>query len=841
MSRWVTLRTYLAEKMGTLRLRGPLADDPTAKILHALLIGLLLWNLLFALTFLPAIAPGPAATEALIGFGAITYLISLRLLYRGQRRKASLVYLGGIWVVATAIILSNGGIRSPGLVLYIAIPVSAAWLVSRRGGLMIAGLCLGCALGLAVSEMLGKPLPQYFPETPVGTLSVFLMATVVASLPVMAMLRILNDSLSATQRWLGELRQAEEELRREHDLVSRIMETSPVGIAASNRDGEITFANSSAEAIFGLSRDAATKRRYNDPAWHATSYDGTPYPEENLPFRQVKAGERAVKDVRFAIRRPGGDRVLLSVNAAPVLTASGEFDGIVTAIEDVTERMRAEEELRRHREQLEELVKQRTEEMVVARDQAVAANRGKSAFLANMSHELRTPLNAILGFASLIRDDLGLSEEHRKDLDIVSRSGEHLLHLINDVLEVAKIESGHRGLEINACDLNTLVHEVVDMIGVRAEAKNLTLHTVECAGFPGYIRTDDAKVRQVLINLLANAVQYTNRGSITLRMDARYEEPAGEVSLIFDIEDTGIGIAAEDRERIFEPFVQAGKPGAPQGTGLGLTITRQFIMQLGGSIAVDSIPGKGSRFRVVIPATLAGQYDGKGATHREPRYRLQAGQPEYRVLVVEDEAENRHLMERQLRSAGFRVRAVENGAQGIVMFRSWRPDFIWMDLRMPIMGGVEAAGHIRAMNGGREVKIAAVTAIASDSEREEVLAAGLDDFVRKPYRADELFGCMARHLGVRYDLRRGQPASAETAPAAVSPEDVAALPDEVREELKNSVIALDVKRIGSVIQRISERDARLAATLAAHADRLTYTVILDALGGRGGSSMGRSA
>jgi len=514
------------------------------------------------------------------------------------------------------------------------------------------------------------------------------------------------------------------------------------------------------------------------------------------------------------------------------LTAAVPLAHIMRTLrETLAQSRRHQEELVQYEQHLEQLVEQRTSELVVARDQALAASHAKSAFLANMSHELRTPLNAILGFSNLLREQ-GASEQQRHDLDTINRSGEHLLGLINDVLDVAKVEAGRSELEIVPCDLAKLVEDVTDMIRPRASQKGLALR-VERLEAPLFVRTDPSRLRQVLINLLNNAVKFTDRGSVTLRMKATPANDTGEVLLTFEIEDTGEGIAAGDQAVIFDAFVQTSAAKCHEGAGLGLTISRQIIKLMGGTIQVESALGHGSRFRMEIKVERAQGSEVNRGADLERVTALAEGQPEYRILIVEDQQENWMVLERLLKNAGFRVRVAENGAQGVKEFREWRPQFIWMDLRMPLMDGIEATHRIRASEGGREVKIAAVTASGYIGERREVLAEGLDDYVRKPYRPTEIFECMARHLGVRYLVSEAGAKSDREGAGELIPEDLSVLPDELRTELRDAVITLNPALISTAIERISQENRALGLILARYADRYAYSKIFDATMAKG--------
>ena len=515
------------------------------------------------------------------------------------------------------------------------------------------------------------------------------------------------------------------------------------------------------------------------------------------------------------------------------LTAAAPLGHILQTLrETLAQSRRAHEELQQYKQHLEQVVEQRTAELVLARDQALAASRAKSIFLANMSHELRTPLNAILGFSHLLRYR-GASEQQRHDLDIIKRSGEHLLGLINDVLDVAKVEAGRTKLEATPCDLGRLIQDVTDMVGPRAVQKGLELQ-VERPQRPLFVRTDPSRLRQVLINLLNNAVKFTDRGAVTLRMKATPAIGTGEVLLAFEVEDTGEGIAADDQAAIFDAFVQASAEKRHEGAGLGLTISRQIVELMGGTIQVESVHGQGSCFHVDIKVEQAQESDVKRGPNLEGLTVLAEGQPEYRILIAEDQQENWMILERLLQSAGFRVRVAENGAQAVDEFREWRPQFIWMDLRMPVMDGVEATRRIRGCEGGREVRIAAVTASGYASERSEILAAGMDDYIRKPYRPAEIFECMARHLRCRYQISEGVARFDSEPVGKLMAEDFSALSDELRKELREALIMLNPARISTAIEHISLENGTLGSILARYADGYAYSKIFDAIITEGG-------
>lgn len=466
-----------------------------------------------------------------------------------------------------------------------------------------------------------------------------------------------------------------------------------------------------------------------------------------------------------------------------------------------------------------------------AQEQAEASNKAKSAFLANMSHELRTPLNAILGFSNLMRQSAGLSGDQRQTLDLINRSGEHLLSLINDVLDMAKVEAGRISVDNAPFNLWELTQDVIDLNRVRAEEKGLQLLLDQPADLPRLVDGDAAKLRQSLINLVGNAIKYTAQGQVMLHVSARSDDDPQRLWLIFVVEDTGVGIAAPDQARIFEPFVQLSQHALQKGTGLGLTITRRYIELIGGSITVDSVPGQGSRFRMEIPVGRVDAASIDAAGSRPARViGLAPGQPEFRILIVEDQEENWLLLQRLLEGVGFTVRVAENGLLGVEAFQAWRPHFIWMDVRMPVMDGLEAARRIRTLKSGSTVKIAALTASVFKEERDRIMAAGMDDFIRKPYQIQEIFDCLTRHLGVRFlheEPKANADVSAPTADGSL--EALAGLPEELRQSLRDALVHLDGVQLAEVIGRIAEQNPALGDALKYHSNQLAYTVILRSL------------
>ncbi len=493
---------------------------------------------------------------------------------------------------------------------------------------------------------------------------------------------------------------------------------------------------------------------------------------------------------------------------------------------DIDEQKRATEELRQYKDDLEEKIQQRTADLVLARNAAEAANHAKSVFLANMSHELRTPLNAILGFSSIMSKDPLLPSSEHQNIEIINRSGTHLLNLINDVLEMAKIESGRLQLENRPFDLRAMLQDTTDMMEIRALNNGLKLLIEQSSEFPRFIVGDEARLRQIVINLLSNAIKFTRQGNVTLRLGTRQNKIA---HLLIEVEDSGIGMTPEQQQHVFEPFVQLGELAVNKGTGLGLTITRQFVQMMGGNISVQSEFGKGSLFRVDVPLLEAPEngINKPQIHHKGEVLGLAPGQSEFRILIVEDNRDNQLLLTRLLEPVGFKVRTAEDGKQGVQLFQNWKPHFIWMDQRMPVMDGMQATRRIRELPGGKAVKIVAVTASVFPQQRNEMLDAGMDDHVSKPYRASEVYDCLSKHLGVKY-IYEDEP-ELKQQDETLTGNMLEELSEELRNEFINALELLDRSRIEAVVQQIAMQNPALEKTLNRLVENYNYPAILKLL------------
>lgn len=408
------------------------------------------------------------------------------------------------------------------------------------------------------------------------------------------------------------------------------------------------------------------------------------------------------------------------------------------------ERRRTELRLASFHEELEGRIAQRTEalqraveELSLAREAAETASAAKSAFLANMSHEIRTPMNAILGFTQLLAQDTNMSPAQAQKLSAIQSSGEHLLTVIDDVLEMSKIESGRLSVLLHPFSPREVLSDVERMFRLSAESKGLTFSVEATEDVPPFVLSDQAKLRQVLINLVGNALKFTQRGAVRVQVSARSLDE-NRVSLRFAISDTGAGIADDAKSALFQPFVQLGQPAQRLGgTGLGLAICKRLVELLDGTIDVESRLGEGSVFVFELPMERA-----SAPRRATPSIKVQARSTELgercSILIVDDHDLNRQVLVELLSPFGFRVFQAENGSAAVDAFAQHKPSIVLMDLRMPVMDGYEAMRRIRECEGGENARIVAVTASAFDDDLPDIRASGADDVLRKPFRRDAL-------------------------------------------------------------------------------------------------------
>ena len=553
------------------------------------------------------------------------------------------------------------------------------------------------------------------------------------------------------------MRQSEEQFRAIAESTSMAM------LVSSLSDGTITYANTSAGTMLQRESHELIKRSIKDLYYLPADWE--------ILQQQFLQNQR-VRDYEIRLCRANQEPVWVLASLHP-LWLKGEqvllntfYD--ITLLKKIEIALReSETKLREQANLLEHRVEERTHDLKLAKEAAEAASRSKAAFLANMSHELRTPLNAILGFAQLMLYDQELNEQHQADLQTICNSGNHLLTMINDILEMSKLEAGSVLLREKECYLYNIVDTARDMLSLKDQEKSLSFDVSIQPDVPPYIYTDEGKLRQILINLISNAIKFTDSGHIHVRVDVRglsedVKAIAGEYSeipriLCFEVEDTGAGISEAEVLTLFQPFVQTHSGRRSQeGTGLGLSISYNYVKIMGGQMSVTSKVGEGSTFSFYIPVRSLDLFSRNSPSKSPNRVIGIEGNPTYRILIAEDIRLNRQLLTRILSPLGFDVREVSNGEEAIAVWESWSPHLIWMDVRMPILGGQEAASAIRELESMRnisasqKVRIIALTASLIDLREEDLFLRGFDGLLAKPFTEDKIFARMAEHLNLTY-------------------------------------------------------------------------------------------
>ncbi|MEF8756544.1 MAG: response regulator [Accumulibacter sp.] len=542
-----------------------------------------------------------------------------------------------------------------------------------------------------------------------------------------------------------ELRAAQAAVEAGLARYTELYDFAPVGYLTLDRQGVISQLNLAAAALLGAERAALCGRRFG-----LFLDEGDRRAFADLLGRVWASTVPQVCEVRVDVA--GRASRIVEIHA----TRSDDGLSCRMMEMDITARKLADEELDRHRHHLQQLVEEKTVELEQAKVTAETANIAKSAFLANMSHEIRTPMNGILGMANILRRE-GVTPQQAKRLDTIDASARHLLSVIDDVLDLSKIEAGKLILEEAPVAIGSLLANVESILAERVKAKGIHL-LIESGPLPHQLLGDPTRLQQALLNYATNAVKFTETGTVTLRAMMQ-EEAAASVMLRFEVQDTGIGIAPEAMARLFSAFEQADNSMTRKygGTGLGLTITRRLAESMGGKVGADSTPGVGSTFWLTVKLKKCGAAALAPAVSdaEAELMRRYAGQ---RVLVVEDEPINREVALMQLEAVGLVADTAENGEEAVAMARKTRYAAILMDMQMPQLNGVEATRQIRQLPGYQDIPIIAMTANAFAEDKAQCLAAGMNDFLSKPFIPKELFAILLQGLSRREGWRSLPPA-----------------------------------------------------------------------------------
>jgi len=648
-----------------------------------------------------------------------------------------------------------------------------------------------------------------------------------------------SSSVIAITRDITDRKQAELSLEQALQALDTHFQESPLAIIQWGKNFEILRWSKQAEQMFGWKADEV-----NTPAWKAFQFI---YEDDVATVQQTLANlhNRTVSSQTNTNRNYTKDgRVLLCKwYSSAVFDEAGNLESILSFVEDVTERQQTEVALNQ------------------AKEAAEVANQAKSAFLSNMSHELRTPLNIILGFADLMIRDPQLASTHQENLKAIQTSGEHLLRLINDVLDLAKIEAGKLSLDLQPIDLRDRLDNVKCMLEQRAIQKGLTLELDIDPNLPPYIIADAPKLQQILINLIGNAIKFTKHGSVTLRvtqtqspdklqLPGALPNSLAPILLNVQIIDTGVGIPPDEVEAIFDAFIQtAVGQRSKDGTGLGLPISRRLVQLMDGQLTVTSTVGQGSTFQFSIPVQPTSKVVPPTIAKSNVVTGLAPNQPHYRILVVDDQTVNRKLLVKLLQPLGFEVFEAKNGGEAISQWQQHHPHLIWMDMRMPGMDGYEATRTIRALEAGEGMRdtltmdsltspsslpssvstvIIALTAEASVEDRDRALAIGCSDYLTKPFRVDTLFEKLAGQLGVRYTYADAAPAvpHGETV-HQLTVESLAVMPLQWVVSLYHAALSCNDRLVIPLLDEIPSEYASLAQRLEYLACNFEFEQILD--------------
>jgi PAS domain S-box-containing protein len=591
-----------------------------------------------------------------------------------------------------------------------------------------------------------------------------------------------------------------EALQNSNIILRSIIDSTPDVVVVKDIEGRYVIVNSTVvgwfskpiEQIIGFDDQALFSAEIADQLMSADQ-------------RIMMSGESETYE-EFVPQVNGITRTLLTTKS-PWRDLQGNIIGIIAISRDISDRKQEELELQQ------------------AKVAAEAANQAKSTFIASMSHELRTPLNAIIGFAQLLKRSSNLNPDEQENTSIILKSGEHLLNLINQVLDVAKLEAGRTYLNETAFDFYRLLDELADAFQLKAKNKRLQLIFDYPDDVPQYIKTDALKLRQILSNLLSNAIKFTQVGGVSLRV--RKGKDKAQTTINFEVEDTGSGIASEELAQLFQAFVQTQTGiDSQQGTGLGLVISQQFVQLMGGEISVSSEVDHGSIFRFNIAVNVVDAASIQTPVLPRQVIALEPNQQRYRILIVDDRSDNRQLLIKLLVPLGFAVKEANNGLEAIEVWSSWQPHLILMDLRMPVMDGYEATQQIKATTQGQATAIIAVSASNIEEKLAITLSVGCDGFIHKPFKEAEIFDALEKYLGVQYIYSELASKSSVTSTKLLTPETLVVLPKNWLVSFNQATQEANVDVLEDLLLQIQEEHESIANSLAELVDEYEFDKLL---------------
>ncbi|HYF03958.1 MAG TPA: PAS domain S-box protein [Patescibacteria group bacterium] len=587
---------------------------------------------------------------------------------------------------------------------------------------------------------------------------------------------------------------AEETIRENEERFRAIFETAGIGIVLVSISGYILKTNPSFENILGYSGEELSFMHITD-----FTHNDDIHTSQKLFATLVEGDTNYFRFEKRYIRK-NGDIIWGRVAASIVRSASGKPMYVVATVEDITQQRIYTENL----QNLTEELSRKNLELEVAKENAEIANKAKSTFLSSMSHELRTPLNAILGFAQILKKDGSIPQRQQGYIETMYKSGNHLLDMINDVLDISKIESGRMELFFDDVDLHALLSDLHNMFNLPARQKNLQLSVSHSALFPQIVYTDAKRLRQVLINLLSNAIKFTTSGHISVYADVRPNKDmlSGNTRVYFSVKDTGRGIPAEEHENIFEPFRQTSGTFS-EGSGLGLAISRKIAQLMNGTISVESVPGEGSTFTFEVEMKVLQYSDNNVKKDINPVIGI-VNRPHVRVLIVDDLETNRSIARNILEPLGFLCREASDGGSALDIVKEFRPDIIMMDIFMPLLDGRNTARLIRKMPEAKNTCIIAVTA-GNEAAHNNSQDSEFNSFLQKPFQEKELLDIIASHIGINYIFKNDE--IPHNSGGEVSLEEVSkailSLPEKFSSALADAVEVQDITMIEEILSSVS--------------------------------------